>query len=580
MAELVSPQEWRRIQPLLDRALELPASERLVFLNDASGGDAVMRAQLGQMVLDCDRVAPLLERPAFEQFQSLLEQGESSALALVEGSVVADRYVVGRAIGQGGSATVYLARDLKHDRAVALKVLHPELAVGQWSERFIRETQLTSKLQHPNILPLHDSGAIGLTLFFVMPFVEGESLRQRLNREHQLTVSDAIGIACDVARALDYAHGVGVLHRDVKLENILLSDGRPLLADFGIASSVAGAGDSLTKTGFVVGTPAYMAPEQADAKSNVDARSDQYALACVLYELLTGQPPYSGPTSQSVLLQHMGAVVPSPAVLRPGLPPALAAVVRRGLAKLAVDRYATCADFARTLESANASDVGRLRGRWLSRTRRSRRMIVGGLCLLLVAGAALLWNRQQDLTRNDPYRPRQVEDAKRDAAAAPAYGASPAPGVNVAAGMPSFQSSTMDPLDPAVQTRAFLGNNGSLCAFFSCGGHQHTDFETNAWWYVDLREDIAVKAVRIYNIRTVGPTGRLFPFTVSVHSAGQAGFTTFGAPAVWNEVVATQPNPDPLVYDFALPPQTKGRYVKVQLHGMNWLHMAEVEVFR
>jgi len=580
MPALVTPEEWGRIQPLLDRALELTPPELSAFLSESSGSDESLRAELERMLIDCRRLDPLLERPAFERFQSLMEPEAESWQAITAGSKVAERYVIAREIGQGGSATVYLAHDLKHDRAVALKVLHAELAVGQWAERFLRETLLTSRLQHPNILPLHDSGEVGATLYFVMPFVEGESLRQRLAREHQLPVVESVRLVCEVARALDYAHEVGVLHRDVKPENILLSEGRPLLADFGVASSVAGTGDSLTKTGFVVGTPAYMAPEQASAEGRVDNRSDLYALACVLYELLTGQPPYSGPTSQSVLLQHMGASIPSPAVLRPSLSPELAAVVQRALAKLPVDRYASCAAFARALEEA--SNPGAAPPRWsrTSVTRMTRQLLLGGICVM-VGGAATYWVVDNDgMTRTDPYRPRQIDVARREAAAAPAYDAASAPGVNVAAGMPSFQSSTMDPLEPGVQTKAFLANDGDLCAFFSCGGHQHTDWETNPWWYVDLRQQTSIKAIRILNIKTVGPTGRLFPFTISVHAEGQAGFTAFGAPAVWSGRMAVQPHPDPLVYDFALPAGTEGRYVKLQLDGLNWLHVAEVEVYR
>ncbi|MGQ0647962.1 MAG: protein kinase domain-containing protein [Gemmatimonadaceae bacterium] len=578
MFDPVSATTWERIQPVLDRALEFPSPERRAFLDDACRGNPALRDEIDKMVVDCERSEPLLDRPALDRFPSLLEEDEAPALA--SGSTVAGRYLIEREIGRGGSAIVYLAVDVKHKRAVAVKILHPDLAVSRWAERFFRETRLTSQLQHPNILPLHDSGTVDGTLFYVRPFIEGESLRRRLEREHQLAVEDAMRIVSDVARALDYAHRVGVLHRDVKPENILLSDGQALLADFGIAKALAAAGDSITKTGFVIGTPTYIAPELASAVADIDGRADLYALGCVLFELLTGEPPYRGPTAQSVMLQHLAADVPSVRALRPSVPPSVERVVQRALAKHPIERFATGAEFARELEAASASSSSSpsVNGSVSRHVWWTAFASIG----ILVAGAAVLWPERTDelasLTRS--YNIRRPDSARRMAATAPAFRSAPAPGDNVAGGRPSFQSSTHDPMDPAIITRAFRANDGTMCAFFSCGGVQHTDFETNAWWYVDLGETMPVSAIRIYNVRTVGPTGRLFPFTVSVHADGQSGFTSFDAPSVWSGGLDVQPNPDPLVYDFAPPPGTMGRFVKVQLNGLNWLHMAEVEVYR
>jgi len=217
-------------------------------------------------------------------------------------SALADRYRIERELGQGGMATVYLAQDLKHDRQVAVKVLRPELAAVIGAERFLSEIKTTANLQHPHILPLFDSGAVDSFLFYVMPFIEGESLRDRLSREKQLPISDAVRIATEVAGALDYAHRHNVIHRDIKPENLLLHDGRALVADFGIALAASKAGGSrMTETGMSLGTPAYMSPEQAMGEREITARSDVYALGCVLYEMLTGDPPFTGSTAQAIV---------------------------------------------------------------------------------------------------------------------------------------------------------------------------------------------------------------------------------------------------------------------------------------
>jgi eukaryotic-like serine/threonine-protein kinase len=260
-------------------------------------------------------------------------------------------YRVHRKLGQGGTASVYLADDLKHHRSVAVKVLRPELASALGPERFIREIRLTARLDHPHILPLLDSGESDQLLYYVMPYVEGETLRDRLNREKQLPVEDALRIARDVADALDYAHRLGVVHRDIKPENILLSAGHARVADFGIARALDSAGgEKLTATGMIVATPLYMSPEQATGSGAVDGRSDLYSLGCVLYETLAGQPPFTGPTAESMVHQHLAARPPDVTSVRPAVPAALAAAVQRVLAKTPADRYATAAEFAEALE--------------------------------------------------------------------------------------------------------------------------------------------------------------------------------------------------------------------------------------
>jgi serine/threonine-protein kinase len=262
---------------------------------------------------------------------------------------LAGRYRIERELGAGGMATVYLAHDERHGRPVAIKVLLPELAAALGTERFLREIRTAAALNHPHILPLLDSGDAGGILFYVMPLAGGESLRDRLAREVHLTIDDALQIAREVADALAYAHRQGVVHRDIKPENILLSNGHAVVVDFGIAALVGAQGQSkLTGTGLAVGTPTYMSPEQA-AGEPADARCDVYALGCVLYEMLAGAPPFTGPSAQAVLARHMADSVPSIRTVRAAVPAAIERVVMRALAKVPADRYAGPAEFARAL---------------------------------------------------------------------------------------------------------------------------------------------------------------------------------------------------------------------------------------
>src|SRR5205809_2710099 len=242
------------------------------------------------------------------------------ALAQLKTSLVG-RYAIDREIGAGGMATVYLARDLKHNRPVALKVLNPELGAVLGVERFLAEIQVTANLQHPNLLPLFDSGEADGLLFYVMPYVEGESLRAALSREKQLPIDEALHIATAVASALDYAHRHGVIHRDLKPENILLHEGPPLVADFGIALAVSNAGGNrITQTGLSLGTPTYMSPEQATGDRSIDGRTDIYSLGAVLYEMLAGDPPHGGSTAQAIIARLIAEIPRSVRLSRPSVP--------------------------------------------------------------------------------------------------------------------------------------------------------------------------------------------------------------------------------------------------------------------
>jgi len=269
------------------------------------------------------------------------------------------RYTIEHELGRGGMATVYLAQDLKHGRPIALKVLRPELAAALGPGRFLREIEIAARLTHPNILPLHDSGEAGGLLYYVMPYVDGESLRSHLAREGPLPLDRALEIAREVASALGYAHEHGVVHRDIKPENVLLESGHAVVADFGVARAVWElAGDRLTETGIAVGSPAYMSPEQAGAEERLDGRSDIYALGCVLYEMLVGEPPFTGPTPRAVAAKHLRQSVPSARITRPGVPAAVDRVIRTALAKVPADRFSDAAHFAAAL-AACAGQPGR-----------------------------------------------------------------------------------------------------------------------------------------------------------------------------------------------------------------------------
>jgi serine/threonine-protein kinase len=263
-----------------------------------------------------------------------------------------DRYSLERELGQGGMATVYLATDLKHQRKVAMKVLHDDIGVALGPERFKREIEIASTLGHPNILQLIDSGTAADRLYYVMPFVEGESLRERMDREKALPIEDALRIAQEVAAALDFAHQRNIIHRDIKPENILLQDGHAFVADFGIARAVdsVNQGAALTQTGVSLGTPTYMSPEQSFAEKNIDGRTDEYSLGCVLYEMLIGEPPFTGPNAAAIMARHSMASVPNMRVVRPEIPEEVEDAIKRSLAKAPSERFPTLAEFAAELK--------------------------------------------------------------------------------------------------------------------------------------------------------------------------------------------------------------------------------------
>ena len=302
---------------------------------------------------------------------------------------IAPRFRIERTLGEGGMAIVYLARDSRHDRLVALKVLRPEVASALGGERFLREITIAARLVHPNILPLHDSGEAAGRLYYVMPYVEGATLRQRLDREKQLPLADVADITSQIAAALDYAHAQGIVHRDVKPDNVLLVDDRVLVADFGLARALTSATSSpLTRTGTVVGTPAYMSPEQCAPGEPVDARSDVYALACMAFEMIAGVTPFRAATAQAMMARQISGDPPSVCAERERCPAAVDEVLKRGLAKSPADRYQRAGEFAAALADAvrERPDATPSAAGERMRHRRRRVMPVGALALAVVAG--------------------------------------------------------------------------------------------------------------------------------------------------------------------------------------------------
>ncbi len=351
-----------------------PSCQLRVFLG------AVVESDHNPVTLPCAAVASSRSRIETDRPSPMSNADPLDRLT----DALSDRYGIARELGAGGMATVYLARDVKHKRNVALKVLKPELAATIGSARFLREIEIAATLAHPNILPVYDSGDADGLLYYVMPYVEGESLRDRLSREKQLPLEEALRLTREVADALGSAHSHGVVHRDIKPENILLVEGHAVVADFGIARATSAAGATpLTETGLAVGTPSYMSPEQAGG-GETDGRSDLYSLGCVLYEMLAGQQPFTGPSADSLVRQHMTADPTPVSVIRPDLPEFVSAALAKVMSKTPADRYRTAREFANSLDDRTATL--RRQGGWRRSTGRfALASITGGIGVLALA---------------------------------------------------------------------------------------------------------------------------------------------------------------------------------------------------
>ena len=354
----MTPERWRAVDAILQAALACEPTRRPACIAEACGEDDALRREVESLLAAHDRAGDdFLERPPGEAFAA---PGDQQPLAERLARAVAGRYEIERELARGGMALVLLARDPRHDRRVAIKVLREELAAAVGAERFLDEIRITASLRHAHILPLFDSGSGEGLLWYVMPFVEGETLRSRLAREGRLSVEVAVQLAREMADALEHAHCHGVVHRDVKPENVLLQDGHALVADFGIALALEQAGgERLTRTGITLGTPQYMAPEQAVGARTIDGRVDVYALGAVLHEMLAGEPPFAAESRQVVVQRVMHEPAAALASLRADVSPLLDAAVRRALAKRPADRFPSAAAFASALAVAPSVPMSR-----------------------------------------------------------------------------------------------------------------------------------------------------------------------------------------------------------------------------
>jgi serine/threonine-protein kinase len=394
-------------------------------------------------------------------------------------AALADRYRIERELGAGGMATVYLAEDLKHHRKVAIKVLRPELAAVIGAERFLAEIRTTANLQHPHIVPLIDSGDTAGMLWYVMPYVEGESLRERIDREKQLPVGDAVRIATEVAGALDYAHRHGVIHRDIKPENILLHDGSALVADFGIAlAASSGAGTRMTETGMSLGTPHYMSPEQAMGEREITARSDVYALGCITYEMLVGEPPFTGPTAQAIIARVMTEEPRALITQRKSVPPGLEGAVFTALEKLPADRYATAAEFAAALTDTGTTSRLATGTRAAPASSTPRGLVAGALALAVLGTAVGAWG----LLRRDaaPEIPSVAFTLSGTGATAPSFSDNIRAGVSISPdgtrivypGLRGGRDVLLLREIGSIEARVLQGTEGALDQVFSPDGRE------------------------------------------------------------------------------------------------------------
>jgi serine/threonine protein kinase len=409
-------ERWRELDRVVDAALDVPREARAVVVEHACAGDDALRNDAERFLDACERAesgGDVLAGSAGEFVAPVVADlaARTDALDAVLPEVLATalggRYTVERELGRGGMATVYLGYDERLRRHVAIKILRPSLAAELGAVRFLHEIEIAAQLQHQHIVPLHDADEAAGLPYFVMPYIEGESLRERLTREGPLAVPSVLAIANDVAEALDYAHHHHVVHRDVKPANILLAATGALVADFGVAQALTDAGgERLTAKGVAVGTPQYMSPEQAAGEDHVDGRSDVYALACVVYEMLAGEPPFSG-TRQAVLSKHLQAPPPDVRVVRPTLSAGTQQVLANALAKVPADRFATAGEFVRALQSSIASAPTRT-------THGPRVTAAAALALTLVLTAGTLWSFVERGPKPRPSHPMR-ESPRSDA---------------------------------------------------------------------------------------------------------------------------------------------------------------------
>jgi Tol biopolymer transport system component/tRNA A-37 threonylcarbamoyl transferase component Bud32 len=379
------PESWPELASLVDAMLDTPPERRAALIDEMSGGDPTRRASLERIREDCEHAPAMLSRPAAEQFAALFEEATTGfPPSLVE------RYRLTKELGRGGMATVYLAHDVKHHREVAVKVVHPAIASALGPERFLREIEIAARLRHPHIVPLYDSGESDGSLYYVMPYEPGLSLRQRLTRDGSIPLDQAVLLLRDICDALAYAHERGIIHRDIKPDNVLLAGRHALVTDFGVAKAVTPAGEqTLTGAGLALGTPAYMAPEQITGDPDIDHRADIYAIGVLAYEILVGHPPFTGDGGHEVIAGHLSRPPAAVTTHRPEVPPPLAELVMKALEKRPADRWQSAAEMVQRLE---ALDVLQATERPARVRFPGRRALVAAGLVALAAIAAVAWS--------------------------------------------------------------------------------------------------------------------------------------------------------------------------------------------
>ena len=397
------PADWDALAPMIDRLLDATPDERPRLILELSAGDSARARALTHLVAECEREMPLLGRPAREQFADLAGESRKPILP----ALIAERYRVGAELGRGGMACVYLGHDLKHGRDVAIKVIRPELSMSLGHDRFLREIEIAARLRHPNIVPLYDSGEVDGLLYFVMPYEDGPSLGAHLSEVGQLPLADAVSVLRDIARALACAHDHGVVHRDVKPDNVMLSGGSAVVTDFGIAKAVSlaltdVAGPTLTQTGSSVGTPAYISPEQATGDPSTDHRADIYSFGCLAYEVFAGHPPFHDQSPYQIIAAHITAVPRPVEELRPDIPASIASLIARCLEKLPEARPQRARDILAVLDGAAPAPTAARPAAAVSRPRRVAGLRASAVPLLAVVLAAAAFYFSRDARAVEP----------------------------------------------------------------------------------------------------------------------------------------------------------------------------------
>ena len=492
MSRPLAPDNWTQLEPLVDAILDAAPEQRTALVVELSGGDGARRRELELLVAECERGHPLLDRSAAERFERLFDDDVHVPQSL------ADRYPVSRELGRGGMAVVYLARDVKHGRDVAVKIIRPELAATLGRERFLREIAIAAQLHHPNIVPLYDSGEADGVLYYVMPYESEHSLRDRLARDGPLPVNDALTVLRDVCDALAHAHRQGIVHRDIKPDNVLIAGRHAMVTDFGIAKAMTDSTQdaaTLTTLGTILGTPAYMAPEQILADPQVDHRIDIYAVGVLAFELLTGRPPFGG-EAHDVLSAHLTQAPVPVATLRPDVPAAFADCIMKCLEKRPADRWQSADELLLCLERVDTS-IPRTEGRRTAR----RALLAAGMLVLVIGTIWVMRNNDRESAAQPRPRPVAAAVSRLPAIAVlPFENLGPAEEEYFAAGM-------TDEITSRLSTVSSLGVISSRATRRYAGTHKTMR---------EIGRELGIDYVLVGTVRWNGPSSRIVRITLEL----------------------------------------------------------------